>query len=474
MYSSAHTNGKDSGDGSISNLLRQHVNTPEQPKLQHSTAIQELAHKDVIRNEVLPQSPALGEVSWNRTPLDTTVTSAAAATQPDDVYVLLDNASSTSSDSDAEGSSASFMRVRSAGAMLTAAGQGASSIMQAIDALKDGSRQPSTVQLHTRTPEAGNGLPFAGLIDAATGKFRFAPGTSSSHFVRYSLSDAVNAQLPRLYPVSAPEMHIKRFWDQKKGCWCQRWVSVESEKQTTVTGAFKKQNGNSFTAVTNLSPNDTDTLSGSGRKYRHDECTPANTFKLSSPQNQSASAATSKTSNVYINPVTRSDQEVGSPGKGNGGGTLHSGISYLGHDARSMAASATAPHMWRSWGAAAVRVHAQHAVSASCLYREIRAHAENLDEALHHLAESCSVWHHGYSVLQTRCALTSQKLYMVRCLRVVFNVWKHVVSVNTFTLRVSRQRALQTPKLKQLFHSWRLFCLSSRVRVAIASMFTTR
>jgi hypothetical protein len=406
--------------------------------------------------------------------MDPSANSAHYAPPSDDVYLLLDNVSSSSSDSDTESSPASFMRVRNAGGMFTAASQGTSSIMQAIDALKDCSRQPSTVQLHTRTPEAGNGLPFAGLIDASSGKFRFAPGTSSSHFVRHSLSDAVNAQLPRLYPPSAPEMQIKRLWDQKKGCWYQRWVSVGSEKQAAVTASSKKPNGISFTVDTNLSPNDNDTCSGSGRKYFHDEPAFANALKFSSPQKHSAPVAASKTSNASAHPANRRDQEDGSPNAGNCAGTFHSGISYLGHDARSMAASATAPHMWRSWGAAAVRVHAQHAVSASCLYREIRSHAENLDEALHHLAESCSVWHHGYSVLKSRCAFTSQKMHMFRYLRVVFNLWKQIVNVRTLTLRVARQRALQIPKLKQLFHYWRLFCLSSRVRLATASMFTIR
>jgi hypothetical protein len=46
-----------------------------------------------------------------------------------------------------------------------------------------------------------------------------------------------------------------------------------------------------------------------------------------------------------------------------------------------------------------VRVHARHAVSASCLFCEIRAHAENFDEALHHLAKSFSVRQHMYSAL---------------------------------------------------------------------------
>ena len=438
--------------------------------------MKEFLHKDRVRSEILPQCAEMGQRSFNRDLSDPSISSAEAATPTDDVYFMLDNmyTSSSSSDSDPEMPSASFMKSSSAGAMLTAAGQGASSIMRAIDALKDGARQSSTVQLHTRTPEAGNGLPFAGLIDAATGKFRFAPGTSSSHFVRHCVSDAINAQLPRLYPVTSPEMQIKRFWDQKKGRWCQRWVLVGSETKAAVTTTSKKQNGVALSIDSNLAPSDTDTFSGSGRKYRYEESAPANATKFLSPPKHSASVAAPKATNLSANPVIQHDREDGTHVQGSNASSLYSGISYLGHDARSMAASATAPHMWRSWGAAAVRVHARHAVSASCLYREIRAHAENLDEALHHLAESCSVWHHGYSVLQSRCAFTTQKLHMLRNLRVVFNYWKHVVNVCTFTIRAARQRALQIPKLKQLFHSWRLFCLSSRVCMAIASMFTIR
>jgi len=450
----------------------------EQPLSQLAAAAQELRHEDLFSSSVLPQSPAVVQYPLQRASLELNRSSVEAAAQDDDIYCLLDNLSSASSSgSDRNDSSASFMRVGNAGVMLSAAGQGASSIMRAIDALKDGSRQTSTVQLHTRAPEAGNGLPFAGLIDAASGDFKLAAGTSSSHFVRNSSSDAINSQLPRLYPTTGPEMQIKRFWDKKKGCWCQRWVqaaSLGSERQATLTAAPRKKNGVSFTVDTNLSPGGLDSCgsSGSGSKYRCVDSAPPSATSASSPQFVLASAASSKAENLSSSPSFKEDRKDGHTGQGDS--SLHSGILFLGHDAKSIAASASAPHMWRSWGSAAVRVHARHGVSASCLYREIRAHAENLDDALHNLAESCSIWHHGYSVLLSRCAAACQRLHILRILRVLFNVWKRAVNVRTFTLKAARQRALQLPKLKHLVQSWRLLCLSSRVCASVASMFTTR
>ncbi len=437
---------------------KQHSPDRQQPSHQHATPPQNLVDRNRISSEPLPQSPSATPFNLLRAPSYLN-SSATGPAQSHDVYHLLENySSSPSSDSDpdnlSDNISASFMRVGNAGAALTAAGQGASSIMRAIDALKHGSRQRATVKLHTRTPEAGNGLPFAGLIDAATGTFKFAPGTSSSHFVRNSPSDAINAQLPRLYAFSAPEMHIKRFWDPKKGRWCQRWSPTASERQSPFTENSRKKSV-SFVVNTNLSPSDSDAFSGSGSKYRYVDSASSDAINSSS---------SSKRHNEEPVPPTESSSTS----------AFHSGISFLGHDAQSMAASATAPHMWRAWGAAAVRVHAQHAVSASCLYREIRAHAETLDEALHHLAESCSVWHHGYTVLQARCASTSLQLYIFRALRVMFNLWKKAVNVRTFTLRTARQRALQLPRIKQLFQYWRLVCLSSRVRHSVAGMFNTR
>ena len=472
-------------------LQSQHASSPSSS----STVDQELRHEDLFTCDPPPRAAAALQSPLQPAALDQKGSAAEAAAHDDDFYYLLDNLSScSSSDSERDGgnSSASFMRVGNAGAMLTAAGQGASSIMRAIDALKDGSRQPSALQLHTRPPEAGNGLPFAGLIDAASGEFRLAAGTPSSHFVRNSPSDAINAQLPRLYPVSAPELRIKRFWDKKKGCWCQRWApaaAASSERPPTFASA-KKKNGVSFTvdtshaanAATNMSPGlDTGGSGGSGSKYRYVDSSLSATTSASSPTLHvgivSASAVTSKAAQQPFarsstSPSFTNERVEAAAGQGNS--SLHSGISFLGHDAKSIAASASAPHLWRSWGAAAVRVHARHAVSASCLYREIRAHAENLDEALHHLAESCSVWQHGYSVLQLRCAATCQRLHVLRLLRVLFNVWKRAVSVRTFTLRAARQRALRLPKLKQLVHSWRLLCISSRVCASVATMFTTR
>lgn len=477
QYSGAHIQSQDAAGQTVSpKFPRQDAPSPEKTErsgLQHHAALQEFLNKDLIRSEILPQSPDVAESK--RDPADAKLSPAHAAAQADDVYCLLDNlSSSASSDSEQANMSPSFMRVRNAGAMLAAAGHGTSSIMRAIDAIKDGSRQPSTVALHTRTPEAGNGLPYAGLLDAETNSFRLAPGTSSSHFVRHSPSDAINSLLPRLYPVSAPEMQIKRFWDRMKGCWAQRWVPAASERQASAAAASKKKNSVSFTVDTNLSPCDVDTHSGSGSRYRYVDSAATTASNMASPQSFSASAAAFDASKICASPSLQRNHDDGTPSKGEASGSFRSGISFLGHDAKSIAATSTAPHMWRSWGAAAVRVHARHAVSAACLYREIRSHAENLDEALHHLAESCSVWHHGYSVLQSRCASASQKLHIVRALRVLFTAWKRVVNVRTFTLTAARQRALRLPKLKQLLHSWRLLCLSSRVRSSIATMFTTR
>lgn len=418
---------------------------------EHAGATHERIQKNAVRGEHSPKS-ASETLQCTTAPSQHINSSPAYATQTDDVCDLLENESSlSSSDSDVDRGSASFMRVGNAGNVLAAAGQGASSIMRAIDALKDGSRQASAVQLHTRTPEAGNGLPFAGLIDAATGTFKFAPGTSSCHFVRHSLADPVNAQLPRLYPAHAPEMQIKRLWDQKKGCWCQRWVPAAAAHTET----YRKKSAVSFTVDTNLSPGDADAFSGSGSKYRY--------------LDSAASPA-----KVFPSPSMTPDQSHRACGHSDSADGLTSGISFLGHDAKSIAGSATAPHTWRAWGAAAVRVHARHAVSASCLYREIRAHAENLDEALQHLAGSCSVWRHGYSVVQSRCASMSQKLHSFRIVRVMLNVWKRAVNVRTCTLQAARRRALRLPKMKQLFHAWRLTCVSTRVRLAVASMFNVR
>jgi hypothetical protein len=408
------------------------------------------------------------------TPSGRTLSSPEAAPRPHDPYYLLDEPSSSSCDDDCDELPSNSIQPVDVEAVCATSRKGISSIVRAVDALKDGSRH-SNVQLHSRTPQAGNGLPFAGLIDATTGKFRFAPGTSSNHFVRNSLSDSINAQLPRLYPVSAPEMQIKRFWHEKKGCWLQSWVAAAGERQSTFVTAAKKKNAVSFTVNTNLSPRDSDAFSGSGSgsKYRVDSAV-ASPTDVSSPQHLTVSSSASKAVAPSASEIKQHDQEDELLRRGNNASSFNSGITFLGHDAKSIAASATAPHMWRSWGAAAVRAHARHAVSASSLYREICAHAENLDEALHHLAESCSVWRHGFSVLKLHCAFANQKWHVLRWLRVILNVWKHAVHVHTFTLRAARQRALRLPKISRLFHSWRLVCLSSRVRASVAGAFTIR
>jgi hypothetical protein len=476
QYSGVTIQGREAAGRMLSpNFPHHDASSAERSGHRHQAAAQELLSKDVIRSEIVPQSPEVAGLPLKCKPSDAKFSPADAAAQADDVYCLLDSSSSSmSSDGEPTNLSPSFMRMRNDGAVLAAAGHGASSIMRAIDAIKDGSRQSSAVKLHTRTPEAGNGLPYAGLIDSETNSFRFAPGTSSSHFVRHSPSDAINSLLPRLYPVSAPEMLIKRYWDQKKGCWSQRWAAAASERQAAASAASKKKNGVSFTVDTNVSPSEVDIHSGSSSRYRYVDSAATTASSMMSPPSFSASAAAFDSSKISASPSVRRGHEDGPPSKGDGAGSFRSGISFLGHDAKSIAATATAPHMWRSWGAAAVRVHARHAVSAACLYREIRSHAENLDEALHHLAESCSVWRHGYSVLQSRCAATSQTLHIFRAMRVLFNAWKQVVNVRTFTLAAARQRALRLPKLKQLLHSWRLLCLSSRARSAVATMFTTR